>query len=198
MMLPPKRRTLELAKEHWEAEVESCASSLLQYDLEKKAVEQGASIWKTVVTEINTFEKMLRVEMTQLGNSAIHSGHSEATEATGKLEGMLSQMEQILSSIEKKYKFVEQRGWKLLMCCIGAELQAFAEGRDILQSALEASRSYAGESAYMGTKKLDPLTGDVIPPDGSPLVDFHDARSNTEDEDEGPGPELLVSHHEGD
>lgn len=204
--LPPKRRTLDMATEHWEAEKEASIAAVQQFESEKDALNQGVVVWEAVIREVNTFEKALRIEMQRLGGqqspASANTGGEEA--AADRLRSLLAQMDRTLSFVESKYKIADSRDWKLLVCCIGAELEAFEEGRAILQGALEAANGPAVSGEQDTTDVINESTGVLLPPEepgsksrASSGV-YHDARSRSEDEDEDPDPELMISHQDTD
>jgi hypothetical protein len=51
------------------------------------------------------------------------------------IKGLISRMDRTMFYIESKLKLAESKNWKLLVCCIGAELEAFKQGREILENA---------------------------------------------------------------
>ncbi|KAI9825913.1 MAG: hypothetical protein M1832_000854 [Thelocarpon impressellum] len=186
LSLPPTRRTLEMAKEHWEAEHERRAYEQRQMETERDALEEGAVMWADVVGEVTAFESTLRGELKRGGG-------------LGKTDEILSQMDRTLAGLESKLEVVEKRDWKLLICCIGAELEAFREGRDLLLEALGATRT-TDEPGDGTTKGNSAETHDGADHDhglGELRDDhggFHDAVERSED-DEDPDPTLMISHH---
>lgn len=194
--LPRERRTLEMAKDHFTEEMHALEDRLSAVEAEKNALEKGSVVWKEVVEEVNSIEKLLREEMQKMQSPLL-----ETTEGRGSaVEGMqkiLKTMRKSRTRIENKLDLAETRNWKLLVCCIGAELEAIIEGQGVLEGALRASGSQEDDVAEekrsnrteTGEEGLDDQ------PTSQPTHDLlHVDRS--EDEDEGPGPEFLLSHHD--
>ena len=71
--LPPKRRTLDMAKEQWNEERESVVHKRESVEHEKSALDEGVVVWKDVVAQVNAFEKRLRIEIPRLANSTTDS-----------------------------------------------------------------------------------------------------------------------------
>ncbi|EDO02093.1 hypothetical protein SS1G_04569 [Sclerotinia sclerotiorum 1980 UF-70] len=63
MALPPKRRTLEIAEEWWNKEINSLQERKLEVEKEKEALEDGAKYWEESVGTVIRFEDELRESM---------------------------------------------------------------------------------------------------------------------------------------
>ena len=126
-----QRRTLDLASEHWQTERETLTRRKEAIRHEQRALHDGGRIWLEVVTEIQTFERHLKAQMQKLSHGSI----SQHERDEGMMD-VLSSMDKTIQLLERRLREAEEKDWKLLLCCIGAELEAFREGREIL---LEAS-----------------------------------------------------------
>lgn len=140
--LNPKRRTLEMANEHWREEREALERRKKSIQHEKTALEEGGKIWREVVTEVQTFEQNLKTHMQHLSKGSISQQERD--------EGMaivLDSMNKIIEDVlERRLQEAEEKDWKLLICCVGAELEAFREGREMLvQASGLRMRGTAGE-----------------------------------------------------
>ena len=216
LSLPPKRRTLELARDHWEGVHEHRAQEHRLIEMEGDALEEGALIWEDVFNEVTTFERSLRREMRRLGSMSAGSNLDTpangasitSDESAGGLDSIISDMNKAIGHLESKFELAEKRDWKLLICCIGAELEAFKQGRELLQGALGSSASGAKSPAGYEVDERptsSKLRGSrQIPTDGASdhglgelredSGTFHDAIERSEGEDEDPDPRLMVSH----
>lgn len=206
--LPPERRTLEMVKEQYSEEQDALKKQLDSVERERGALEDGSGVWEEVVENVTNIEKLLREEMQRIQTPSIgENGDGRATEGMTKI---LEQMSKARSNIQSKLDIAERQDWKLLICCIGAELEAMSEGQSVLQSALEASRTSKGEgSLYLG-EHMDSssFNAQTAPPSvngsqpfdelGHPLDQTlrADSQNRSEDEDDGPGPDFLISHHD--
>lgn len=198
--IPPKRRTLNLARDHWEDEHSSIEAQRQETDTEREALEQGAIMWADVVQRITDFER-------HIADATLHQGSS--ADPTAEAKDLVAHLNDAINYIESQLDLAEERGWKLLVACIGAELNALHEGRRMLEAMLQA----AGEMSP--TIEREKLLGDVeveFQPsslansqtlqNGSPAEapvptrqPRHDYHSTDEDE---PDPELLISHQDTD
>ena len=134
--LPAKRRTLEMANEHWQNEHTALSQRREETETERTALEDGAVVWKEVVTEVAEFERLLREETSQMSTVNLRRKTAQPDIVT-----LLRSMDRTIESISAKYEIAESRGWNLLVCSIGAELEAFKQGREILQEALDVSKA---------------------------------------------------------
>lgn len=202
--LPKERRTLEMAKEHYSEEQQTLKARFQAVQAEGRALEKGKVVWEAVVQEVTNVEKSLREEMQRMQSPLVDTGKDGSTKG---MNTILQTMRHARTSIESKLDLAETKGWRLLVCCIGAELEALNEGQAVLEGALEASMASGGRShnkagpseSSNGTVVVEgPLIDDSAPA-ASPLDIASPARGfldRSEDEDDGPGPELLVSQHE--
>lgn len=136
--LNPKRRTLQMAKDHWHEEREDLIRRKEAIQMEKTALEDGAQVWREVVTKIQSFEKFLKAQMQQL--SMTSTSQRERDEG---MASVLNSMDEVMDFLERHVQAAEDKEWKLLICCIGAELEAFRAGRQML---IEASGFRNGQT----------------------------------------------------
>jgi chromosome segregation ATPase len=129
--LNPKRRTLEMASEHWREERESLERRKEAIRRERTALEDGGRVWRQAVAEIGTLEQNLRGQMQKL-----LMGSMLQQERDEGMAAVLGSMEKTMEVLERRLQEAEEKDWRLLICCIGAELEGLREGREIL---LEAS-----------------------------------------------------------
>ena len=193
--LPRERRTLEMAKDHYTEELHALKDRLSAVEAEKNALEDGSVVWKEVVQEVDSIEKLLREEMQKMQAPLLEMTEGRGPAVEG-MEKILKTMRKARSRIENKLDLAESRNWKLLVCCIGAELEAMIEGQGVLEEALGASGSQddVAEQKHSNGVEFGEENLDDQPASQSTHDLMHVDRS--EDEDEGPGPEFLLSHHD--
>ncbi|KAE9966686.1 hypothetical protein EG328_008761 [Venturia inaequalis] len=133
MALPPKRRTLEMAKEYWVTEFTQMERSRKSVQRDRKALEEGAVVWKDVVAEILSFERFLANEMGNMNRSMLDARNPSPAESKSDPAEILSRMNTTMKFIEDRLRLAEKKKWRLLEACIGAELEAFKQGRDMLE-----------------------------------------------------------------
>ncbi|KAF2709607.1 hypothetical protein K504DRAFT_476872 [Pleomassaria siparia CBS 279.74] len=190
LSLPPNRRTLEMAHDYWQEEHTRLSEKCQEVDIDRAALDEGAVLWKDVVNSVDSFEASLQNYMQQ----AIRSKSPDPAK-------MVSQMETTIASLEEKLDLATSRSWNLLVCAVGAELEAFKQGKDILGEALGISEKGKEKTTGMLVDTESPQTdgegqgsSSVIRISRSPPLQhkFFD----TDDED--PDPELMISHQDTD
>ena len=218
LRLRPERRTAEMAKEWWEGEVEILERRKEEVDKEKAALEAGVEVWTEAVKLVTAFETDLRKEMNGAGNAT--SGNVKGKGREGEppsppapeqtMYAQLDKMRAVMAGLEERLQITEENGWNLLICAIGAELEAFRQAEGMLREALRAagfdvgdddgdqggSTPHIGRSANMGgsRQRLDETAGGG----SGKLVDLHDEADAREPEsDNEVPPDLLVAPDEG-
>ena len=212
--LPPKRRTLEMAQEHWNAEQTEIQTRQAEVDSEILALEEGGGVWKSVVAEVSGFEKRLKTEMSQTiqfkSQQIKADGPSGSNEETGRAKAIIEDLENTAQRVEKQLRFAEDRRWNLLICCISAELEALREAREMLLTVFnvsgeDLSPSQDGEPAKKSDhaenfghedSPTDPLSVDNPEPPADLLKDSnsnsHSDGARSDDEDDEPDPAWLL------
>lgn len=204
--LPAERRTLQMAREQYTEEQDILRERFDDVETERGALEDGSRVWNEVIEDVMVVEKLLRTEMQKTQVPMIQENGTN--NATVGMRRILDHMSKARSRIESKLEVSESRDWKLLVCCIGAELEAMIEGQSVLLGALEAARRSEGEEVeseggnvpVTATKSVSPIDlsarlealGKLGKQDRP--IDPHGILDRSEDEEDGPGPELLISN----
>ena len=199
--LPVERRTLQMVREQYAEEQDVLKKRFDDVEAERGALEDGSAVWNEVIEEVNGIEKLLREEMREMQAPSVPVNGNGS--AIGGMKKILGHMLQARTRIASKLEISEARDWKLLVCCIGAELDAVSEGQTVLRGALEAAQRSGGQD-YVSKDGNAPITGtkSVSPIDLSARLEELGKRDpaeprgisdKSEDEDDGPGPDLLIS-----
>jgi pyruvate kinase len=176
-------------------------------------------VWKGAVKLVSEFEADLRKEMKGGGGG----GDAETSNGKGKgrmgepasppppleqaMYAQLDKMRAVMAGLEERLHVVEENGWNLLICAIGAELEAFRQAENMLREALRAagfdvgdddggqdhSTPHLGRSTSLrdSSQRLD----EAEPTGGGKLVDLHEEPEDDrepESDNEVP-PDLLVA-----
>ncbi|KAF2254555.1 hypothetical protein BU26DRAFT_514440 [Trematosphaeria pertusa] len=198
LQLPAKRRTLEMAHDYWHDEQTRLREKCEEVDFDRAALDEGAVLWNNVVKKVVDFEASLQNHMQQ-------AGRSNSPDPSRLLE----KMDATVSYLEDSLELASSRSWNLLVCAIGAELEAFKQGKEMLEEALGSKRkgkekvtdklvdteSTHAESEEDEVSRSTIRIGRSSPPKPSvspPKPKFFD----TDDED--PDPELMISHQDTD
>jgi len=190
LQLIPERRTVDMAKAWWEAEVSILESHKAKIISERTALNDGAAIWDDVMRLVSDYEKRLRqiVSGSQAPESA--KGKEKAPTAEDMIRSQLPEMDKVVAELERHMQQAEQNHWNLLICAIGAELEAFHEAQNMLKGALgdDADISRETSQSLPGEGEEEEKNGQ----DHEPRRVFH--REDSSD-NEVP-PDLLISHAE--
>jgi hypothetical protein len=147
-------------------------------------------MWEDSIQVVTEFEDDLRLQMA-----------SNEVQDAKMLRNHISKMRTVIETLEETLKVAEDRGWNLLICAVGAELEAFKEGYNILKGALETFESANGQRNDMdgvdgvddrnaSTNGLEELNGELERTGSSEREDS---------EDDGPDlAELLVDRGDHD
>ncbi|PVH88153.1 hypothetical protein DL98DRAFT_509638 [Cadophora sp. DSE1049] len=183
--LPANRRTLGMAKEWWNKEVSQLKTRQEEVEKEKAALEEGAEMWAESVKVVVDFEDDLRKQMS-----------SSDVQDPNLLRKQIDKMGEVIKTLSATLQVAEDRGWNLLICAVGAELEAFKEGEEILKGALGTTKGKDKEEhddeSHDGnfTNGLEELNGQT---QRAPNLDREDS------EDDGPNlAELLVDRGDHD
>ena len=199
--LPVERRTLQMVRDQYADEQDILRKRLDDVEMERVALADGSGIWHEVVDEVNGVEMLLREEMREMQAPLVQGNGND--NAIGGMKKILNHMSKARSQIASKLEISEARDWKLLICCIGAELEAMNEGQTVLQRALEAAErsggkgyvSKDGNTPVMGARSVSSveLSGCLEELGKQEQAEPRGISDRSEDEDDGPGPDLLIS-----
>lgn len=208
--LNPKRRTLEVAQEHWKSEQEHLHKRQQEVDAEILALEEGGGVWKQVMADVSGFERRLRANMKHYIELQERDPGSDGAPIDGTREevaaSVAEDLEKTTKRLESHLELAEDKDWKLLVCCIAAELEALREARGMLLPAFglpltsEAPVTSPSESNPPPDKHTDgpvdahedPLGNDNPDPPADLLKDGdHHTDTVSRSEDDEPDPSWL-------
>ncbi|MCJ1287452.1 hypothetical protein MMC26_006803 [Xylographa opegraphella] len=155
--LQAERPTLGLVRESVKEERAGVEEKLDKIEREREACGRGAEVWAEVVTTIAEVERRLKAELGRVKSAEKRPG--TGTGAEDGMEAMLQHMTSALSTLSTQLDLAESESWKLLVCSIGAELEALREGRGMLLSALSQSTLLPDDS---GLTSLNPMLGSQL------------------------------------
>ncbi|CAK7220590.1 hypothetical protein SBRCBS47491_004240 [Sporothrix bragantina] len=140
LRLLPERRTAEMAKFWWESEMRLLEKRRNEVGTERIALEEGGAVWQEAVQLVSEFEANLRKEMAGTvedeDESDTAKGKTRTPTPEERMQTQLQTMATVIKGLRGHLRTAEDKGWNLLICAIGAELEAFREARDMLRQAL--------------------------------------------------------------
>ncbi|KAL1989229.1 hypothetical protein VTN96DRAFT_3776 [Rasamsonia emersonii] len=208
--LNPKRRTLEMAREHWRTEQAELRKRQRGVDAEIRALEEGGPVWQSVIAEVSNFEKRLKEEMQRsIGPGSAEARGGNVEEARDRAKKIIEDMDETANRLEEKLDLAEEKNWRLLVCCIGAELEAFKEARAMLLDTFHLSEEENKQTTEVDKNNVKGREGGEAAADDSVSEDHADeppadllrdispsprhGAMRSEDEDDGPDPAWLLS-----
>jgi hypothetical protein len=137
MSLIPERRTLDMAKTWWEAEIRALEKRRKEVDKNREALERGEEMWRETMDLVNTYESGLaKLTKGHISVPVIAKGKEKDDGQGGIVQHLLSEMGAVTGALEHKLQVAEKNSWNLLICAIGAELDAFKEAERVLRLTL--------------------------------------------------------------
>ncbi|TQS35348.1 hypothetical protein Golomagni_04233 [Golovinomyces magnicellulatus] len=124
--LPISKRSLSMATEWWCKEISKIALEKSIAENEKTALEEGVQMWEACLKVVTNFEGDLREE---IANGSIQDEI--------KLKDQIMKICLVIKELRGNLEIAEKKRWNLLICAIGAELEALKEGHNILKGNLE-------------------------------------------------------------
>ena len=138
LRMRPDRRTVDMAKDWWESEVRLLEARKTEIDRERSALEEGVEVWRKTIRLISDFEKGLRNEMRGETDSA-GNGKAKMQSPEQAMHAQLDKLVEVMAELQDQLEGAEEKSWNLLICAIGAELEAFREADRVLREALRAA-----------------------------------------------------------
>ncbi|KAM0282804.1 hypothetical protein ACHAQH_002808 [Verticillium albo-atrum] len=131
--LIPERRTPELAIEWWQGEIAMLEAHKKQINKDREALEAGLGLWNDCATLVTGFEANLRKAMKgEIGGK----GKEKASSPEEALREHVAGMAGVIEQLQQYMEVAETNNWNLLICAVGAELEAFDEAERILRTTL--------------------------------------------------------------
>ncbi|KAG5951925.1 hypothetical protein E4U53_001996 [Claviceps sorghi] len=152
-----ERRRPELAKTWWEAELAVLEKRSLEVNGEMKALEEGSALWGDVLSLVSSFESDLRKTVKDRPLSNLNSsarGKEKANTEEESIRSQVARMGNVLTELEQAMKLAESNRWNLLICAIGAEMEAFRVALDVLTTLLP-QQNESSSSSVNTTPKSD-------------------------------------------
>lgn len=206
--LKSDRRTLEMALEHWKKEQFELKQRQNEIGTEIEALEEGGDVWKRVIKTVTGFERRLRTGMRRSIKTQKQLLEEDGSPFNKDRLGhdIMGDLSETTDLVEQHLDHAERKNWRLLICCISAELQALREGRQMLLSIFNTTDEELNSSAQGPSEsrnsvdndsQTDPHGDDNPDPPADLLRDVeshsHQAtKTDDEDEDDEPDPAWLL------
>ncbi|KAK3075917.1 hypothetical protein LTR53_000346 [Teratosphaeriaceae sp. CCFEE 6253] len=204
--LPSKRRTLGMAREQYTADRDVVLKQREAIEHEQGALEEGAAVWKDVISRVTEFERCMRASMTSLPSpqSPWDEEASPSSSNEGQLQKLLGQLGDVQGHLDSQLKLAEANDWKLLIAAIGAEADALRQGRQILENVLGITSNEEGARDLVDA--AEPTNGSAASSISNGGDEIHELdrsfetarppRRHASDSEDDPDPELLFSRQD--
>jgi hypothetical protein len=184
-----------MAREYWQDEYTRLAEKCEEVDTDRGALDEGAVLWSDVVKKVEDYETSLQDYMQPATRKSASNPNK-----------LLEQMDTTIAYLEEKLELASSRSWNLLVCAIGAELEAFIQGKNVLEEALGSKRKGKERAAEplidhdgYEAKQPEEMTVSAIRITRSPPRQPTPPKQTYFDsEDDDPDPELMISHQDTD
>lgn len=159
------------AVESWTRECEALSEKRSQAGAEGGALRDGIVLWEDTLQLVGGFEELLRSHM-----ATAAGGTGKRVNTADVKARILQDIEETIAKLEEILALAEGKNWKLLCCCVGAELQVFLEGREVMKKSMEADRG----TTIPGSKStLSSTEASKAPSPSSDGGSQHDERSSS-------------------
>ncbi|KAI0975111.1 hypothetical protein F4678DRAFT_419339 [Xylaria arbuscula] len=127
LSLRPERRTLPMAKDWWEGEVQVLELRKTAVDKERGALDEGTQLWQVMVDRLEAHDRHLKLTFDALSDytSSKEDDASQFNELGEILKRQYALCKETLHELEELYEYTEAQGWKLLVTALGAEIHYF-------------------------------------------------------------------------
>ena len=210
LRLIPERRTVDMARSWWESEISILEQRKTQIKADREALDEGGAMWADVMTLVSDFESRLRQVLKGEQPSSSAKGKERVRTIEELIREQLPEMEKVVGQLEEHQHFAEDKGWNLLICAIGAELEAFMKAQEMLREFLEEGKSQdvskatdasgheSKEDQYTQSdqEKYDESSDNEVPPDL--LVSRADGRLSQPSSVASPEVGIPLGRVEGD
>lgn len=135
LSLPLDRRTLAMAHQYTKRIESDLEKQREDTEDEKLALEEGIHMWGEVVRRLTDLEDDSVKCLALIGSPAVwpmSDSKEESTRHRNNILTLRATFDQAQVDLESMFKIAESHGWNLLLCSIGAELEALVRGQEVL------------------------------------------------------------------
>ncbi|GAW16759.1 hypothetical protein ANO14919_061960 [Xylariales sp. No.14919] len=128
LSLRPERRTLPMAKDWWEGEVQVLELRKTAVDKERGALDEGTQLWQDVLGRLEAHDRHLKLTfkaMTEYSSPKQQHSSSQFEELGEILKKQYTMCKETTHELEELHEYTEAQGWNLLVTALGAEINYF-------------------------------------------------------------------------
>lgn len=192
LQLIPERRTVEMARAWWDSEVAILERYRAKINADRQALDEGAAMWADVMLLVSDYERRLR-NIISGEHPESYKGKEKVPSPEDLIREQLPEMDKVVAELERHFRLAEEKRWTLLICAIGAELEAFQEALYMLRGTLGT------EPEAPASQPAEDKDKDKIIPDATDAAEEErpaSQRSREDSSDNEVPSDLLTSHAE--
>ncbi|RYC61632.1 hypothetical protein CHU98_g4582 [Xylaria longipes] len=128
LSLRPERRTLPMAKDWWEGEVQVLELRKVAVDRERAALDEGTQLWQDMLGRLEEHDRHLKSTfdvMSDYSSTKQQQQTSKFNDLGEILKRQYAMCKELTRELEQLYEYTEAQGWKLLVTALGAEINYF-------------------------------------------------------------------------
>ncbi|CAJ2499742.1 Uu.00g025950.m01.CDS01 [Anthostomella pinea] len=180
LSLRPERRTLSMAKDWWEGEVQVLEIRKAAVNRERAALDEGGQIWQDTIRVLDGHDNHMSFALGVIAKYAYRQRNLELREPGEILQKQYRLCKSTVEKLQDYHNYAESQGWNLLVIALAAEGGFFTGLRKHLGETLEIAGHADG---VVTPRSSSPTKTDR----GEDLVDIHHSaedHKNVADEDE--------------
>ncbi|TRX91582.1 hypothetical protein FHL15_007587 [Xylaria flabelliformis] len=135
LSLRPERRTMPMAKDWWEGEVQVLELRKVAVDKERAALDEGTQLWQGMLGRLEEHDRHLKATfdaMSDYTSSSTAKQQQQQQQQSTKFDDLgeilkrqYAMCKEMTGELEELYEYTEAQGWKLLVTALGAEINYF-------------------------------------------------------------------------
>ncbi|KAI0544793.1 hypothetical protein F4679DRAFT_563533 [Xylaria curta] len=125
LSLRPERRTLPMAKDWWEGEVQVLELRKTAVDKERAALDEGTQLWQGLLGRLEEHDRHLKATFDAMADYAKQKQSTKFDDLGEILKRQYAMCKEMTRELEEMYEYTEAQGWKLLVTALGAEINYF-------------------------------------------------------------------------
>jgi hypothetical protein len=169
-----ERRTLPMAKDWWEGEVQVLELRKTAVDKERAALDEGTQLWQGMVDHLEEHDQHLSLTFDAMSRYATSKQQDSDFNELGEiLKKQYTMCKETTKELEQLYDYTEAQGWKLLVTALSAEINYFHG----LKKQLGDTLDFAGWGDGVATPRRPSTPSSTRDGDDLPSADHNDIRA---------------------
>ncbi|KAI1809421.1 hypothetical protein GGS20DRAFT_572044 [Poronia punctata] len=163
LSLRPERRTLPMAQDWWEGEMQFLELRKASVDEERAALYEGTQLWQDVLGRLEGHDRRLKLALNIISRASSRQQKSDLDEMTETLTRQYAMCKKMAKELEDLHDFTTGKGWKLLVTALSAEVDYFHRLKRQLGDTLHAVGLSDGLVTPLSPMLLDGRIEDHLP-----------------------------------